>query len=346
MMNLILRNLLPLTDKPPSKVYVVSGDANRHYILFAIKLLLGEDIPVFTGMPDRESANMVTVFDDSGETQRGRVLYARGIPSRSSVELRQTLQARALRIKRIALVITTRCTLRCPHCVHLNSSYTERKDFSVEQVLASMGRVFHVAESVDAVSVMGGEALVHPDLCPILEALCDEKRLGEVSLTTNGTLLPAGPVLAALKHPRVRVFISNYPALVAPNTAKLIEILEEQGIRYDVAPAEKPWVDAGGTEIRKRNEGELAEMYARCLFAACPTLLGGKLYNCPRNANAAYQGLIPMELSGGISLDGADDQALKEQIIETLYVHEQISCCDRCDFILPRGTQKLIPKAS
>jgi hypothetical protein len=215
-----------------------------------------------------------------------------------------------------------------------------------EEVLASLGRIFQVAESVDAVSVMGGEALLHPGLGTILEALGEEKRLGEVSLTTNGTLLPTGRVLAALKSPRARVFVSNYPASVAPNTPKLIKILEEQGIRYDVAPAEKPWVDAGGTERRGRNADELAEMYARCLFAACPTLLDGKLYNCPRNANAVCQGLIPMDLSGGMSLDGEDMRTLSEQIIETLYLGEGLACCDRCDFILPRGTQKLIPKAS
>jgi hypothetical protein len=87
-------------------------------------------------------------------------------------------------------------------------------------------------------------------------------------------------------------------------------------------------------------------MYSRCLFASCPTLLDGVLYNCPRNANATQQGIIPEELSGGVNLDQGEDRIVKEQIIKTLYVREQLSCCNRCDFIIPGGAQKLIPRAS
>jgi pyruvate-formate lyase-activating enzyme len=72
----------------------------------------------------------------------------------------------ALRIRRIACVITTRCTLRCPHCAHLNSRYSEeeRRHTPVALALTSIKRLLHVCDSVEAVSLMGGEALLHPGL--------------------------------------------------------------------------------------------------------------------------------------------------------------------------------------
>lgn len=324
MLNLILRSLLPFGDKLPDRLDIACDNHYEPYVRFAVRLLFGEDFPLSINGP------------------RGTDLFRKHLSS--SEELRIHLLSRPLRIKRIALIITTRCTLACPHCVHLNSHYSRREDFDRERILASLRHILDTA-FVEAVSVMGGEAMLHPELPEIITSLNGMPNLNEVSLTTNGSLLPPSGLLEAFRLPKSRVFISNYDS-IAPHSTRLVQILEENGINYDLAPPGNLWIDAGGTENRGRCLEELRWMYARCLFASCPALFNGFLYNCPRNANAVHQGLVPHESSGGFLVSRWSGARLKERIIDTIYVREEIPACNHCDFVVKGGERKKIPRGT
>lgn len=280
------------------------------------------------------------------ETERNDGVDLFAEPIFSSEELGGVLMAKPLRLPRIAVVITTRCTLRCSHCAHLNSTYkdVQRGDESAENVIAAMRRVLSVCD-VDFIALLGGEPFLHPDLPDIVFALRDEQRLGVVSITTNGTLPLSVRLIDALNHPKARVTISNYGDETAPASKALANALSENGLQYHVTDANHPWADVGGISPRKRSEDYLRGMYARCLFASCPAILGGKLYICPRHANAVNLGLVE---DSGVNLleDSETPQVLKRKIIESVYVREFVSTCNLCDFIAPDGSQTLIKRAT
>jgi hypothetical protein len=194
--------------------------------------------------------------------------------------------------------------------------------------------------------LLGGEPFLHPDLPDIVLALRDEPRLGAVSITTNGTLSPTERLLQVLRHPKTHVTISNYDGKVASASKALVNALSANGTHYHLADSSHPWVDAGGVVPRGRSEEHLRGMYARCLFASCPTILGNRLYVCPRHANAVNLGLVS---DTGVDLLGASSeklQMLKQQIIESVYMREFVPTCDLCDFIAPDGSQTPIKRAS
>ncbi len=246
-------------------------------------------------------------------------------------------------INRIAFIITTKCTLSCSHCLHLNSRYVSRAVFEKDKLLNDVGRLMAAVDTVGGVHVMGGEALLHPELPGIISALLQEEKIGHVGLTTNGTVLPDESLLAALKHPKAEVYLSGYSTV--PNTGKWIDILRQSGVSYHTGAAKK-WVDAGGIELRNRKADELKSMYSQCLYRECVTLLDGRLFVCPRNANAVNQGVIPFDLSGGVDLRKEKINTLRDEISHMLFDTEYLACCDRCDYILPSGEQRQISRAT
>jgi hypothetical protein len=328
--NRILRNLLPLADSPPFPLAVLDGQDGED-VRFAARLLFGGDYAVA-----RENQNT---------GRRADAIDVLREPSVSSEELRAALYGRPFRLKRLAVIITTRCSLRCPHCLHLNPYYKEREDFDAEMILSSIQQILSVADCVESAVIMGGEATLHPQLPAIITTLNDAPNLLEVCLSTNASRLPQPALIEALKLPRSRVFVSNYDKAITPCSAEFIRLLEDNAIRHDVSSPENRWVDAGGAEDRGRNRDDRAWMYARCLFASCPALMGDNLYVCPRNANAVKLGIILHDESGGMRLSGITGNDLKEKIIDTLYMREEIAACNRCDFIVKGGEQKMIPKA-
>jgi hypothetical protein len=291
-----------------------------------MRLLFGEDYPVVT-----RDADAPDVFGE----------YAV-----SHEELRNALYIRPLRIKRLAVIITTHCSLCCPHCLHLNPHYQKREDFDGEKVLSLVQRILSVADCIEQVVVMGGEAMLHPQLPSIMAALNNEPRLLEVCLTTNGHQVPPLTLIDALKFPRSRVFISNYGSTTAPETTECIRLFEDNAICYKVAPSGSLWIDAGGPEDRGRSREDRVWMFAHCLFASCLALMGDALYVCPRNANAVKLGIIPHEISGGLRLSNKTGKDLKEHIIDTIYLCDEIVACGHCSFIVKGNEQKKIPRGS
>ena len=322
MHNYILRNLLPYIGKPP--IPVLMDKETSEYIQFSAELLGG--MKLFNSI-------------DLGALD----LFAE--PKCTSEELKGVLLKRPLRLLRIAVVITTRCTLKCPHCVHLNSHYKTRHDYNLSTVIDAIRSVLRVCD-VDFIALLGGEPFLHQKLPEMILTLRDEPRLGRVSITTNGTLPASEPLLIALSHSKTSVFVSNYSSTLVPNTSELVATLTKHRINVHLADSTHQWADAGGTEPRGRDVTVLRGMYSRCLFASCPVILGSRLYVCPRNANAVNLGIISEFEGGGVELLNTDMTTLKARIIDEVYAREFVLSCNFCDFITPSGTQTLINRAT
>ncbi len=243
-------------------------------------------------------------------------------------------------IPRMAFIITTYCTLECSHCLHLSNRYKERTHFAAAELLQDIATLSDAVDAIGSIHVMGGEALAHPELAGIIRILLENEKIGRVGLTTNCTILPDTKLIQALRHPRAVVNLSNYPTVT--NTGKWAELLTGNGISYHLPESGRDWVDAGGVEPRGRTVGELKSMYSACLYRECITLLNGKLFICPRNANACNQGLLSFTESRGINLRDAAADSARKRIAHMLNDTSFLACCDRCDFIMPGDGQRRI----
>jgi cyclic pyranopterin phosphate synthase len=82
--------------------------------------------------------------------------------------------------------ITNACNSRCFFCHNENIENKKNNTFIETKYLSSF-IVWHVSEG-DDVSITGGEPLLHPDLCQIINIFCNLPNI-YVHLNTNGLLL-------------------------------------------------------------------------------------------------------------------------------------------------------------
>ena len=84
--------------------------------------------------------------------------------------------------------LTQRCNLKCPYC-HREGEQTSITEMSTDEVL----RTVRIALSLDisGVKLTGGEPLLRPDILDIVKGIAELRGLRDLSMTTNGMLLPS-----------------------------------------------------------------------------------------------------------------------------------------------------------
>ena len=88
--------------------------------------------------------------------------------------------------------VTDRCDLRCVYCMSEHMSFLPKKDLLTLEELDRLCTAF-VAKGVRKLRITGGEPLVRKNILWLFEALSRHLKSGaleELTLTTNGTLLP------------------------------------------------------------------------------------------------------------------------------------------------------------
>lgn len=108
---------------------------------------------------------------------------------------------RPLRDLRVS--VTDRCNFRCVYCMPRevfgpDFQFLDREELLTYEEIVRLSRIF-IAQGVEKIRVTGGEPLVRRDLPLLIEQLAALDGLQDLTLTTNGALLPAqaGPLREA-----------------------------------------------------------------------------------------------------------------------------------------------------
>ena len=116
------------------------------------------------------------------------------------MSVRDTLD-RPLRDLRVS--VTDRCNFRCVYCMPKevfgpSFQFLDREELLTYEEIVRLARLF-IAHGVEKIRVTGGEPLVRRDLPLLIEQLAALEGLRDLTLTTNGALLPAqaGPLREA-----------------------------------------------------------------------------------------------------------------------------------------------------
>ncbi|MCY3882010.1 MAG: GTP 3',8-cyclase MoaA [Dehalococcoidia bacterium] len=103
---------------------------------------------------------------------------------------------RPLRDLRVS--VTDRCNFRCVYCMPKevfgpSFQFLDREELLTYEEIVRLARLF-IAHGVEKIRVTGGEPLVRRDLPLLIEQLAALDGLQDLTLTTNGALLPAQAV--------------------------------------------------------------------------------------------------------------------------------------------------------
>jgi len=113
-----------------------------------------------------------------------------------------------------------------------------------------------------------------------------------VQVVTNGTVLPRGDVVDALKNrPDASVYISNYGALSAKKD-ELADMLTKSGVAVISEKQFPKWRETGGVKYRDYTQKELKREFRSCSRVDCKSLFQGKLWRCSFAPSGVSLGLL------------------------------------------------------
>lgn len=185
----------------------------------------------------------------------------------------------------VALSITERCTLRCKKCSVLVPYYKHPCDDSFDEIITPFQRFLSCIDSIAELQIGGGEPMVHKDLGKILSWCLEQKKIKEISIFTNSTILPDGDLTKILSNPKIKLLLDNYGKL-SRKLSDFIQLCNENGIRYLIQTFER-WDDLGNYVDKQETEDQLIEKFRYCSFGNVMSFMKGKLYRCTTAARIA-----------------------------------------------------------
>lgn len=269
-------------------------------------------------------------------TQRARAMYAYRQVYNDVAEHQGELN-----FHRVQFVVTEKCSLKCRDCMHLMQYYQKPMDVDLEKACLSFDRLLNVVDNISELRILGGEPFIHKELYKLIDRYAPSKKIGSITIYSNGTVMPNERNFHALKNSKVTVNISNYI-----HNEKRIRVLEErlkeQGILFFVRRYDS-WQDCGDLSNRGYSQEKKEELFLNCFERGCYTFYQSQLHRCPRSVHAINLGAMP-----DVKRDYVDFAQLNvsdSELVKQLYSLRSKTWIEACNYCLGPNilTQHLIP---
>ncbi len=227
------------------------------------------------------------------------------------------------------VVVTERCSLRCRKCSNLMQYYHAPKNFDVYQIKNSLDKVLNIVDGIYELIILGGETFMNPDFHLLLDWYIDNPKIKAIVVLANATIFPKEDVLKKMTHRKIVIRISDYGEL-SRSLDKWAVWCESNHVEYEIVRMDK-WQDCGNLEKHNYSASEIRYVYETCECKDTPTLLEGKLYNCPYAANAANLGAMYEDEAVRDQFELDDRADIKERLREFLFDRKYLAACDYCE---------------
>lgn len=243
---------------------------------------------------------------------------------------------------RIQYVVSERCSLKCKDCIHLMQYYEKPLNVDLEKYKESFEKLLRVSDSITELRILGGEPFMNKEMYKIIDWFHDSDKIKDISIYTNGTIVPSEDIFQRLKMSKVRVRISDY-VFNREKIDRFVEELEKRDIGYFISQYDD-WQDAGNIDFRGDTVDILKKRFSQCIERNCITFYKGELHRCPRSVHAMNLCAMPRIERDYINLEEwtGTDSELKTTIREFLKM-DYIEACNYCDG--PNRFMQSIPAA-
>ncbi len=233
-------------------------------------------------------------------------------------------------IKYVEVPITTNCTLNCKECCNLIQYYQKPYMIDADKIVKDVDRLSRATQGIRMLRLLGGEPLLHKDLEKILKGIAKNRKIKNIQIVTNGTLLFRDDVIRFMReNKRISVDISNYEEK-SVKKEELICQLKENGIEYNTQEDRIFWTASSDFSVRKRTKAELEQCFSKCSMD-CINMLNGKLHLCPRSAHGMDLKIISDHPDDYVDLRGTDSIGEIRKKLYVLLNTRYITACDYCD---------------
>ncbi len=241
----------------------------------------------------------------------------------------------------LELHITEKCSLKCKECSNLMQYIAKPVEADYDKMIEATERLLSVVDGVYELKIIGGEPLVSPNLAKYINRFSNNDKVGNITILTNGTIVPKADLLDALKNDKVFVRISNYGKL-SRKISEIRKVLDENDIFYSVYP-EKKWFKCVDFTYRNLSENALQNMYEQCCSSYLLSIKNGLLYACPYAACVAGLEIVPPDVNEYVDVLNAEGDTLQTQLKEIIN-KKYLKVCNYC-MGRPKGFVSDIPAA-
>ena len=252
-------------------------------------------------------------------------------------------------ISQIEFTLTTKCTLKCRYCINYipRLSNAENKLINFEDFKLYIDNLTKSVNKIYNLILLGGEPLLVKNLDKYLEYAAKNKKIKNVWITTNGTMLMPENLINIIKKYRkkVTIWVSNYSANPDLKNIlkheKLFEQIKETGADL-IYNKDLNWGFVT-EEIKSYNRERKDNIsYFKKCMQNCLAVFDDKLFVCPRAGTFYLKGLYKLSDNELVSLKNNNHKELKKQIIQ-FYSRDYFSACDCCNIIEDRKKPRMLP---
>lgn len=234
------------------------------------------------------------------------------------------------------ITLTERCSLKCKKCAHAcyNVDYTA-EDMPLSEAYKSADSFFSKIDFINEFVLIGGEPLLYRNLSDVITHIGERYRgqMAVFCITTNGTIVPGIDVLEACRKYNVLFRISNYSKAIPrlkESHKKLIAVLEDYEIRYNLAMAEGNWIDYGFEYFdRGMDEERLIQAFNHCL-TPCREVRGNRLYFCVMARSVSDNLNLREGKDDYLDLDKLTGEDYKKELLEFNLGYSEKGYLDMC----------------
>ncbi len=235
-------------------------------------------------------------------------------------------------IPQVEFLITTYCTLNCKYCSNYISQLEDknRKHLSFENFKVQLDNLLKNIYKLNSLIIVGGEPLLNPDFNKILQYSLSQKKVENVYIFINGTLIFRPEDIEILKRYRKKVciFLSNYSSnekvLPLLKNNKIKELLNKNKIKY-IYNEKTYWVKQDPIISYGRTADENSMLFCKCGVPSV-SVVDGFLHVCPKAAAAQSNGIINFDSEDRLDLN---NPISKEDII-SFYSNSRYKICGHC----------------
>lgn len=249
------------------------------------------------------------------------------------------LMTETLRLRRLAIMPTLKCTLNCKLCSNYMPFFrNSEKHVGVEELKADIDGIFRLIDFTEWLQFIGGEVFMRKDLSPIYQYCLEEysEQFDKLIFITNATVLPCKDDIIVFKEygDRINIQVSDY-GIYSCKRKELCDLFDENKIPYIVKNYHGDfqycggWVDNTHFYDRGKSQEDLEKQFSRCGQVAIENfhMYRGILHGCARSLLASRLGkVIPARRDFVDIHDQTMSDEEKRDIIRHFNDHPRVSC--------------------
>lgn len=204
--------------------------------------------------------------------------------------------------------ITEHCTLKCRDCSVMIPQIRNPSNLSIKKLYSDLNVVFKNLDFIEELHIIGGEPMVYPDLCELIEfiGINFRTKIGEFAIATNGTVLANEKLIELSYRYDVLYIISDYSNsddfFGNQKGNQLNKLLGSHSIKTRYSD-KNLWLDFGDPlKVKIDEKKNMSVRFKKCRNIN-RVLCAGKLYYCHHHLGAIMAGYAMEDADASIDIE-------------------------------------------